>query len=288
MFGLRHEFEYRECQLCRSLWLAPELTPEELGRYYGSDYYSYTKREDGRVHTWLLNQRDRAELGENTLIGRLMASRRPNTTMRMIGTLGLPKTARILDVGCGGGRLLDRLKSVDFVNLMGVDPFVESNQSSAAGASIRKGYLTNIEEKFDLIMYHHAMEHTADPVSELEVVREHLLPNGRCLVRIPTVSSAAWDRYGVDWVQLDAPRHLAIPSREGMARAVRLAGLRLVDTIDDSTLFQFEGSERYRAGVPLVGHQFALDPADKSRFERETATLNSQGRGDQTGFVLTA
>lgn len=286
MFGSRQQFEYGECDECGSVWLLPDLSPVELGQYYGPNYYSYGAKRDNILHHWVLNRRDRAELGEWSPVGRIMASRRPNTTMRMIGTLGLAKTARILDVGCGGGRLLDRLKGIGFVHLMGVDPFIDADQVSPAGVPIRKGYLADLSERFDLIMFHHSLEHTTDPIDDLVAARANLAPGGRCLVRIPTVSSHAWEHYGVDWVQLDAPRHTAIPSRGGMARAAACAGFQLVGTIDDSTPFQFEGSERYRANVPLLDHDFPIAPEDKARFVRDSARLNAQGRGDQVGFVL--
>jgi 2-polyprenyl-3-methyl-5-hydroxy-6-metoxy-1,4-benzoquinol methylase len=285
MFGRGQRFEYRECLTCGSLWLADQLTAEELESYYGPQYYSYAQRHDNKITAWLLKRRDRSELGDWNAIGWAVAQRRPNNMARMIATLKLPPNARIVDVGCGGGWLLDRL-AARFTNLIGVDPYVERDQMSASGVAIRRGHLEDLSEAFDLIMFHHAMEHAADPIAELAVVRRHLRPGGRCLIRIPTVSSEAWDRYGVDWVQLDAPRHLAIPSREGMARAVAAAGLQLVDTIDDSTTFQFEGSERYRAGVPLVGGAFDIGPTERARFERETKLLNASSRGDQTGFVL--
>jgi len=286
MFGYREEFAYAECGECRSLWLATEMSADEMGRYYGAGYYSYARQKDGFLRNWMLNRRDRAELGEWSPVGKMMASRHPNTTMRMIGALGLPKNARILDVGCGGGRLLDRLAGVGFTHLMGVDPYIDEDQVSPAGVPIKKGYLRNLSEKFDFIMFHHALEHTIDPLDDLIAAKEHLLPGGRCLVRIPTVSSYAWEHYGVDWVQLDAPRHTAIPSRPGMARAVEHAGFRLVDTIDDSEPFQFEGSERYRADVPLLKHEFPISADDHARFVRKSAELNACGRGDQTGFVL--
>nr|WP_253072642.1 class I SAM-dependent methyltransferase [Sphingomonas sp. H160509] len=286
MFGSRKQFEYRECDACASVWLAQDLTSEELSEYYGEGYYSYEKKSDSGLHQWILNRRDRAELGEWSPIGRVMAARRPNTTIRMIGTLGLSKKARILDVGCGGGRLLDRLKGIGFAHLMGVDPFVDAHQTSLAGVPIKKGYLADLPDQFDLIMFHHALEHTINPIDDLIAARKHLAPGGKCLVRIPTVSSHAWERYGVDWVQLDAPRHTAIPSRAGMAKAVALAGFRLADTIDDSTPFQFEGSERYRADVPLLKHDFPISPEDRARFVRDSASLNAQERGDQVGFVL--
>lgn len=55
-------------------------------------------------------------------------------------------------------------------------------------------------------MFHHSFEHIADPFETLCSVRR-LLSSGTCLIRIPIVDSWAWENYGVNWIQIDAPRH---------------------------------------------------------------------------------
>jgi hypothetical protein len=143
-------------------------------------------------------------------------------------------------------------------------------------------------------MLHHSLEHMPAPLSTLERVRGLLAPNGVCVVRVPVVSSEAWDRYGVNWVQLDAPRHLMLPSRDGMRRLAARAGLRVDRAADDSTAFQFWGSEQYVRGIPLTSARSRatsrraspFSRGDLRRFALEAERLNAEGRGDQGVFYL--
>jgi SAM-dependent methyltransferase len=147
-----------------------------------------------------------------------------------------------------------------------------------------------LDSEFDLIIFSHSLEHVPDPIEMLRTARRKLSIGGFCLVRVPTTSSEAWETYKEDWVQIDAPRHLVIPSREGLALAAGAVGLQIEKTIDDSGVFQFMGSEQYRRDIALV------DPKGDTLFgrrqiadwERRAAELNREGRGDQASFVLSA
>jgi 2-polyprenyl-3-methyl-5-hydroxy-6-metoxy-1,4-benzoquinol methylase len=52
----------------------------------------------------------------------------------MLAQLAVERDARILDVGCGGGALLDRIPRVGFNTMSGADPFI-----AADGESRRRG-----------------------------------------------------------------------------------------------------------------------------------------------------
>jgi hypothetical protein len=95
-------------------------------------------------------------------------------------------------------------------------------------------------------------------------------------------------------VQLDPPRHLTLFSRAGMAALCRREGLDVVATRDDSTSFQFWGSEQARQGVPMTGPTSHMVSPRSSAFsrrtigawDREARRLNASGRGDQAAWVL--
>jgi hypothetical protein len=137
-------------------------------------------------------------------------------------------------------------------------------------------------------MLHHAFEHMADPQAMLAAVAQRLAPGGLCLIRIPIVPSEAWERYGVDWVQLDAPRHLFLHSLQSLALVAQQAGLHLYRHFCDATAFQFYGSELYRRDIPLAAaHPGRLfSPAELQGWAIESARLNRAGRGDQAAFYL--
>ena len=102
---------------------------------------------------------------------------------------------------------------------------------------------------WDLIMFHHALEHMQNHVDVLRCARGKLNVGGTCLVRIPVVSWA-WEQYGRNWAQLDPPRHLVMHTRRSFEVTAAAAGFQMKQIIFDSDEFQFSASECYRRDIP--------------------------------------
>lgn len=300
MFGSQETFEYYNCAACDTLQIVNELEGEELMRHYPANYYSYNGSGQPRAFQWLVTQQDRfkSRMG-GWPVGALLTTSLPDGILRaltggdvfgMLNQLAVQHDARIVDVGCGDGALLDRLARVGFKSLSGADPFIAVDSETPRGVPIMKRYLSEVGGEFDLIMFNHSFEHMPDPVATLKVAYEKLAAGGICLVRVPTTSSEAWTVYGADWVQIDAPRHIVIPSRQGMAQAADRAGLRVENTIDDSNLGQFMGSEAYRRDIAVTDPKIIRSFGPKQIWDwvKRAEKLNWRGRGDQTGFVLRA
>jgi SAM-dependent methyltransferase len=299
MFGTRESFGYYLCVVCDTLQIIEVLEGDELMRHYPPSYHSSNAGPSGIVR-WFIKQQDHFKLRTGgRLVGALITAPLPDGFIRtliggdvvkMFAQLGIERDARILDVGCGGGALLDRLARVGFTNLSGVDPLIAADGETPFGVPLMKRDLSTVTGQFDLIMLNHSLEHVPDPVATLKMVRGKLAGGGICLARVPTTSSEAWNTYWADWVQIDAPRHTVIPSRLGMKLAADRAGLWVEKTFDDSNLGQFMGSEAYRRGVavtdPKILRMFGLKQIWE--WEKRAERLNREGRGDQTGFVLRA
>jgi SAM-dependent methyltransferase len=294
MFGLRDEFTYFQCAQCGCLQIG--TVPPELGRYYPTHYYSFSlppaSRRGGRA--WLAGRRD---LAAATGVGWLFQAvgswvpARPEVVC--LGRVPLRQEMRILDVGCGRGQLLSILHRAGFRQLAGVDPLLPSDLEVVPGLWVRKRPLGSVEETFDLVMLHHVFEHVENGLEMLTACRERLSPEGKILLRIPTVESEAWERYREHWVQLDAPRHLFLHTRASLAALAGRAGLGVTESWCDSSGFQFWGSELYLKGIPLMPPDGrAADPASHfsrpqlEQFERAAQALNAAQRGDQMAAIL--
>lgn len=284
LLGTREPFLYFQCGGCGCLQIAD--IPADLERFYPANHYSYSGIPAvGPLRQWLANTRSRYALSGRPAIGALLYAWRPFPKMRLLRRLGLMPTSRILDVGCGAGAFLHLFADMGFRKLLGIDPFLERNLDYGNGLKILKQEIQEVDGKWDLVMFHHSFEHVTDPLACLQAAARRLAPGGTCLLRIPTVSSLAWDRYGVDWVQLDAPRHLYLHSRESLAWLAAAAGLEVVEIEDDSGTFQFWGSEKYRQGLGL-GDGRPWTRRELAAFEKEARELNRQHRGDQAAFFL--
>ena len=206
----------------------------------------------------------------------------------------IARDARILDIGSGVGRLLMHLKALGYENLLGVDPFVDKDTRISNGPTILKRSIEETTGQFDLIVMNHSLEHMARPRIVFDNLRRILAPSGVAVIRTPVATSQAWREFGVDWVQLDAPRHLVVHSAKSIEVLAAGNGLSLDRVVYDSTAFQFWGSEQYRRGISLSDRRSYQLSARKSMFtqqdiddfSRRALELNRRGEGDQACFYL--
>ena len=295
MFGLQEEFAYSECSKCECLQIVD--IPRDLTKYYPASYYSYadpSERPSSGLRALMARSRNRHYLAKRNFLGRILDTWRPNTTMRLIGLANLTPASRILDVGCGAGAILTDMKEAGFDNVMGIDPFLQCDTRTSNGVSLRKISLRGMDGIWDLIMFHHSFEHMPDPAEQLAAASSLLAPEGVCLVRIPTVTSYAWQFYRTHWSQLDPPRHCFLHSKRSLLLAAARAGLHCERAIYDSTAFQFWGSELVARGIPLVNDMSHFKDPRKSiftsseidAFEKRAAELNKANLGDQAAYFL--
>jgi 2-polyprenyl-3-methyl-5-hydroxy-6-metoxy-1,4-benzoquinol methylase len=299
MFGFREWFLYFQCAKCGSLQIAK--FPSNISKYYPANYYSYTESPSKQFNNPMKNIfkkiRDRYAIFGKGVIGRILYAKFPNEFLRrsLSGVADLRKNTRILDVGCGVGSLLYTLKENGFEHLLGIDPFLEQSIEYENGLKILKKTIRELDGEWDVIMFHHSFEHLPDPLETLQSVAELLSKNGICLIRTPTVSSFAWEHYGVNWVGLDAPRHFFLHSIESIKMLAQKTNLKLEKIIYDSTEFQFWGSEQYLRDIPLMSEQsYGVNPSrsifsngDITKFKKMAEKLNFESRGDTTAFYLT-
>jgi len=311
MFGTRESFRYFQCSACGCLQI--DEIPADLGRFYPPDYYSFSLQapphEHGTLYRWLQKQRCRTALfGKGYKLNSWLKSwvELPaalhdrlggSPPKEILARCGLKSySTRFLDVGCGAhSKWLAALANLGFRHLIGADPFIPADQKHG-NIRIFKRELDDIDGKFDLITLHHSLEHIPDQLALLKAVHARLEKGGTCLVRIPLVSSHVWEKYGVNWVELDAPRHLYLHSVDSITNLGRQAGLELYDVIYDSLAFEFYGSEQYLRDIPLKDpRSMWVNPdsdlftsAEKEDFELMAARVNAERSGGRAGFYFRA
>ncbi len=298
MLGYRDVFSYFQCSKCGCLQI--QEFPRDLVKYYPAGYFSYTQAPQALFKNPLKNAvrrwRDRYAVFGKNMLGKVLYAKFPNHPLRSLAHIqALTKQTRILDVGCGSGALLYILKKNGFKNLIGIDPIIRENLHYPNGLQILKRNIHEMRGEWDLIMWHHVFEHIPDPHDSLCSIFKLLSADGVCVIRTPTTSSFAWEHYGVNWVQLDAPRHLFIHSLESINLLASQARMTVQKTVYDSDFFQFWGSEQYLKNIPLVSEKsYGMNPAgsifsktDIRRFKQRAEHLNRENRGDTAAFYLT-
>jgi SAM-dependent methyltransferase len=299
MSGSRDLFEYVVCNNCGSLQL--QNVQAEMSAYYSDGYYSTSLLVEALFQpawkAWLKKYRDAFWITGKGWLGRQIQQRMPNKAIEMANLrhLQLTPDTRILDVGCGTGIIPYVLYNAGMKHTIGLEPYIKEDIQYANGLVVKKGWLTTYNDQpFDLIMFNHSFEHLPAPHEYLDAANRLLKPNGKLLIRIPTVSSYAFQQFQEDWVQLDAPRHAMLYSRKGIELLALAHQFEVQKIIDEGTAFQFIGSEQYRMDIPLngdkrswfEGNQALFSPLQIHQFEQQATELNKTGQSDSIAVTL--
>lgn len=288
MFGLGERFDYFQCSRCNCLQIVE--IPADMSRYYPSHYYSFSPKPRKYLRNPIVRalrrMNDHYTVINRGVLGALVNAISPNKKLSALSHIALTERSRILDVGCGDGWRLYVLKEIGFEHVLGIDPYIQKDLQYENGVRIRKQSIHETGGEWDVIMYHHSFEHVSNPEEQLQTARQLLSRGGCCLIRIPTVSSYAWEQYRENWYQLDAPRHFFLHSRESMRILAEKSGFTLRGILFDSTMDQFLRSELYLRNMPAAPYARVFTKSQIRSWKRRATELNREGRGDQAAFFL--
>lgn len=250
MQGTRDEFEYFACERCHCLQIA--AVPEDLGKYYGGDYYSYQVEANPEM------------------------------------TFAAPvvNDQKILDVGCGAGAWLLEMAKSGYGNLYGCDPFLDSDRHYGDRVTIRNCSIHEMEgeKTFERIRMSDSFEHMTDPLEVLKSARRLLKDDGILEMTIPTYPNIAFEQFGPHWYQLDAPRHIFLHSKESLAYLAEKSGMAISDIHYNSNNSQFIRSYFYEHGITFYEQDKltlrCFEPEQVGRMDRASAAANGREYGD--------
>lgn len=294
MVQLGKTFAYFECGECGCLQI--ETIPDDLSPFYDLDYHGRaTEVAVSGVRKILLTARNNYAAGLSSgFLGRMLLALHPIPQLGILRKVVSSRATKILDVGCGSGNLLRTLSVLGFSDLHGIDAFSIDKVGLVDGVQYYDGTLDSIQGSWDLIMFHHSLEHMADQEAMMRAAWTRLNYDGRVIVRIPLSSSHAWRTYKENWVQIDAPRHFYLHTVSSFELLAGSTGFRVEKVIYDSSEFQFWGSEQYKSGVGFRSDRSYIrgirnsifDKSDIVKFKKMARKLNESGEGDQAAFVL--
>jgi len=296
--GVDGTFEYVECVNCYCLQIAS--IPENMSDYYSDDYYSLQPSVDEGASVFrklLAREYDKAHsyyyTKKGSWVSRLICMLFPES-MPPIEPIDDIFEKKILDVGCGQGRLLKTLAKAGFKNLYGVDPFVreDSVYDMADGKTIRiyKCEIFELEETFDIITLIYSLEHMPAQEEVLSHMFSSLNKGGGGIVKIPTVSSYAYRKYGMNWFSLGAPEHLFLHSVESISILCRKIGFIIDKIVYDSPGITLSISKYLSKGYSVEQAKRRIySPAGVVPYLCATLTakyLNNRNQGDTIAVYL--
>lgn len=293
--GFRENFTYMECGNCGLMQL--QQIPENMSKYYPNEgYYSFNLGLDVRQKADTLRKLKASYLiyGKNNFFGRVLSIgyKKPDY-YDWVKNAGVNYQDEILDIGTGNGSLLLDLFKIGFTNLSGIDPFIEKDHNYGA-INIYKKSVFDMEGQFDFIMLHHAFEHMDEPLNVLLQLSRLIKKGKYVLIRTPVMGMYSWRKYGVNWMDLDAPRHIIIHSLKSMQLLAEQAGFELRKTVFDGNYMSLIGSDQYAKDIALPDpgsymvnkKTSGYSNEDIDRFKAITQNNNAEGQADQAAFYL--
>lgn len=173
------------CANCSLVYVNPQPDPSELGDYYPEVYYGDTP----------------------FLYEKLDANSRFNNVKGFV-----QKGNIILDIGCGRGLVLSRLKEIG-CEVWGTELSAVSSKYAreSLGLDIINKNLEDCafpDNHFDVVTMFHSLEHHVSPTKTLTEVYRILKTGGILIVEVPRFDSVYSTIFGDKWFHLDVPRHL--------------------------------------------------------------------------------
>lgn len=206
------------CRSCRHVYVDPVPSPELLNELYAAeadDYFGHLEGSDSSGAVRLLDA-------------------------------WAPTPGRLLDVGCGGGRLMRAARAAGW-DAEGIEPTEEFARPATAFGPVHVGYLDDVfvtgrrageqgaTRTYDALTMMAVLEHVPDPVEVLRHARAVAAQGALLVAEVPNahrpeailldfalrVRRQPWT---VRTAPLQSPFHLAEFSRSSLSRALSTAG----------------------------------------------------------------
>ena len=286
MLGLREEFKYVECVSCGALVLID--IPKDYTKYYPIDkYYSFNNiKPNNFLKNLLLNKLLKFYIGQFNFIWKILSLNYDlNRKYRWVSLIkNIPFNCKILDIGSGSGKYLLELFHLGYKNITGIDPFNSSTLNLNNNITIYNCEVDNLTSTYDFIIMNHSLEHIFDQDHIFLELKRLLNPGGKVLIRIPFIGYA-WEQYGANWYQIDAPRHMTIHSINSFRFLCNKYNFNIDLILHDSTDYQFKFSEQYTKDLTLFEDGNFSNLLYK-KWRKKANELNSANMGDQVSIMI--
>lgn len=142
----------------------------------------------------------------------------------------IPPVGRILEIGCGSGEILRRLKAKG-AEVFGVEPHPDS-----ADAARRHGVqvvcdkvesLENVDIVFDTVLLSFALEHTQEPLKALNFAHHVLADTAKLFVFTHNFNCLSRYIFGESWSGWHLPYHTYFFTEKSLRRMLVTAGYRV-------------------------------------------------------------
>ena len=248
-------FTIHRCMNCHALFVQPRLSEAELSTYYPEEYGRFRPSKSLRKRHYRGWQR----LVLEHHYGYPSTNARSSSPFKSAaawflsfvtakGVLPYHGEGKILDVGCGGGAYLYRLKQWGW-ETYGVEPSETGlKQARSLGLDVRQGTLKEgqfPDAFFDVVRLSNVLEHLPDPKATFREVRRILKSDGVVYVTVPNARSFVFWLFQENWYALDSPRHVISYCPKALQMLCDATGFEIARVHFKAGPFNFVRSVKY-------------------------------------------
>jgi SAM-dependent methyltransferase len=221
-------FTVVKCSKCDLVYLNPRPADTEISTIYPEEYAAYVDDEAPRTGSLL------ARLKEQ-FVDKLGYPSRVRFALKYFAPHG--ETLKMLDVGCGTGRVLSLFRQYHSgkTETVGLDSDEHATKLAAGkGHQVIHGMFETASiprASFDFVYSSHVIEHVADPGAFLRKVQAILKPGGLFFCETPNIGSIdarLLSRLGI-WGGFHFPRHWTFFTPESLRQLGESAGLKVLE-----------------------------------------------------------
>ncbi len=215
--GEQKTWEILWCDSCRYGKVAADFTPDEVSRFYPTDYYTH-KPDNQSVDCPSLMDRIRLHIAWRLDFGTDLS---PSE---------LSKPGKLCDIGCGNGRNLRMFKEAGF-QVTGIEPDDEARRIASKVALVQAGTCESLPislpREQDYVLLSHVLEHTISPTRALANAHGLLKTNGVLIVEVPNNDALGFKMFQQFWPWTDVPRHIHFFTKASIRKIIEAAGFRI-------------------------------------------------------------
>lgn len=202
-FCKKEHYAYFSCKNCRTLFLSPSPSSEDINSLYEGEYnYRVDHKTEKRLR---------------------------NNAKRILKTLQYlhPQGKTLLDIGSGFGFFLEESIHAGF-SVTGLEPaknlFKYSTKTlklPVFNASFHHYFANHPKKSFDFISLIHVIEHLPNPSETIRLISKHLNKNGILYIETPNLDSWLFKTEQTEYTFLTPPDHLFLFSKKSFSNIIK-------------------------------------------------------------------
>jgi len=224
-------FQIEICSTCGVYSYDKTPTLDLLNHYYAGESEGRDSAKPGSLTAYLRNLKLQAYVMK--LLAPLITANGGNKDFakQKIG---------VLDYGTGDGILAScfadqpEVSSVVAIDLPNEAPKIFADNKKISYSSVENFNTGSSQEKFDIIILRHVLEHILDPISLLTQLDKVRAENGRFIIEVPAGNTPWKNIFGAHYCQLAYPGHIHLFNHSSLLRI-------------------FPDSEVVNVNVPVIG-----------------------------------